>query len=98
MPRVLTTPTAERDLVSIGSYIPADNPDAADRLLATFQEKFERLAEFPRMGQSRPELAPSIHSYPIGNYLVFYLPLPDGIDVVRVLHGARNLRRIFRRR
>jgi len=98
MPRLLKTPEARRDLIGIGAYIEADNPDAADRLLELFEQKFRLLAEFPRIGRTRDELAPGLRSFPVGKYLIFYFPLSDGINVVRVVHGARNLRRIFRRR
>jgi toxin ParE1/3/4 len=36
-----------------------------------------------------------LRSSPVGSYLVFYLPLPDGIEVIRVLHGSRDLDRLF---
>ena len=44
---------------------------------------------------ARDELAPGIRSFPFGRYLVFYLPISDGIDVVRVLHGARDVDKVF---
>lgn len=43
------------------------------------------------MGRSRPELGPEIRSFPVGRYVIFYLPLPKGIEVVRVLHGSRDV-------
>ena len=53
--------------------------------------------QFPGAGQARSELMPNLRSFPVGRYLIFYRPIPDGIEVLRVLHGARNLRKIFRR-
>jgi toxin ParE1/3/4 len=44
---------------------------------------------------SQDELKPNLHSLAIGNYLVFYFPLTNGIDVVRILHGARDLEALF---
>jgi toxin ParE1/3/4 len=96
--RLLKTPEAEEDLVEIALYIEGDNPDAADRLLDQFDQTFQRLSEFPLMGRHRDELAAGLRSFPVGNYVIYYLPLRDGIDVVRVLHGARDVRRIFRRK
>lgn len=98
MPRLLKTPEAELDLIEIAAYIEADNPAAADRLLDTFEEKFELLSEFPGLGQARDDLARSLRSFPVGSYVIFYLPLEDGIEVIRVLHGARNIRQLFFRR
>jgi toxin ParE1/3/4 len=33
----------------------------------------------------------SLRPFPVGNYIVFYLPLPDGINVVRILNGYRDI-------
>ncbi|ADE16404.1 plasmid stabilization system [Nitrosococcus halophilus Nc 4] len=52
---------------------------------------FTKLADFPRIGLSCEELAPGLLSFPVGHYLVFYLETSDGIEVVRVLHGARDI-------
>ena len=96
---MLKTPAAEQDLIEIAAYIEADNAVAADRLLDTLEEKIKLLSEFPRLGRSREELAPPLRSFPVGNYVIFYLPLADGVEVIRVLHGARNIRKfMFRRR
>jgi len=43
------------------------------------------------MGRSRDELAPGVRSLPFGRYIVFFEPVPDGIDVIRVLHGSRDI-------
>jgi toxin ParE1/3/4 len=95
MPRVLKRPQAEADLDDIWWHIAQDNPDAADRLLDAIDERCTLLAQFPLVGTSRDELIPGLRSVPVGNYLVFYLPLDDGIEVVRVLHGARDIDVLF---
>ena len=97
MPRVVRTPQADDDLWEILVYIARDNEDAAFRLIDAIDERFEMLARFPMGGQARPELLPNLRSFPVGRYLIFYRPIEDGIEVLRVLHGARNLRRLFRR-
>lgn len=48
-------------------------------------------AHNPKAGRARPELAPSLRSFPAGNYIVFYLPIPNGIEVVRVLSGYLDI-------
>ena len=53
------------------------------------------LAAQPMMGRAREELAPGVRSFPFGRYVVFYMPMDDGIDVVRVLHGARDIDAVF---
>jgi toxin ParE1/3/4 len=96
MARLLKTPTAVKDLVEIGSYIAADNPAAADRLLDKIDETLGLLAEFPGLGRAREELGRNLRCLPIGKYLLFYITIDDGIELIRVIHGARDLGRIFR--
>lgn len=43
------------------------------------------------MGRARDELAEGLRSFPTGQYIIFYQPVPGGIEIVRVLHGARDL-------
>ena len=43
------------------------------------------------MGRARDELAADLRSFPFGRYVIFYEPIEDGIDVVRVLHSARDI-------
>ena len=51
------------------------------------------LADAPFAGRPRPERARGVRSFAVGNYLIFYRPVADGIEVARILHGARNIRR-----
>lgn len=99
MGRILKTPEAELDLIEIWLHISEDNARAADRLWATFEQKFRLLSDFTGLGEARDELGTSIRSFPVGSYLIFYRPLSegDGIALLRVVHGARDLRRIFLR-
>lgn len=93
MPRVLKRPEAENDLDEIWWYIAQDNPHNADKFLDRIQEKLLALAAFPSMGASRADLQAGLRCLPVGNYLIFYFPLADGIDVVRVLHGRMDIER-----
>lgn len=95
MPQVLKRPQAETDLIEIWWYIAQDNADNADRFLDKIEERCQALAQFPRMGISQEELMPALRSIPFGNYLIFYLPIEDGIEVVRVLPGMRDIDAIF---
>ena len=97
MPRIVRTPEADRDLWEIVLYIAAEHEQAAYRLIDTIDEKLDMLAQFPHAGVERPELLKDLRSFPVGRYLIFYRPIEDGIEVLRVLHGARDLRRLFRR-
>ena len=68
-----------------------DDPDAADRWLDTLEEKLSLLADNPLMGPARPDIAPGLRYHPAGNYLLLYRIVSGGIEVVRVVHGARDL-------
>jgi toxin ParE1/3/4 len=89
--RARKTPQTEIDLTSIWDFIAHDNIRAADALLVRIEAAFDMLAANPLAGRARDDLAPKIRSFPVGNYIVFYLPLSEGIEVVRVLHGRQDI-------
>jgi len=95
MPHVARRPLAEADILEIWDYIADDNPAAADRWMDQLDAQFQVLATQAKIGRSRNELAPGVRSFPVGRYVVFYVPLDDGIDVIRVLHGARDIDALF---
>lgn len=96
MPRVNRTRRADRDIEEIAIFIAGDDADAAAALVDRFDEKFTLLAQFPHLRRARPEFGHDLRSFPVGRYLIVYRARKDGISVVRVVHGARTLRRIFR--
>ena len=96
MPQVTRRPLAETDILEIWDYIADDSLAAADRWVDQVDKQFRVLATQPMMGRARDELAPGVRSFPFGRYVVFYVPLDDGIDVVRVLHGARDIDAVFK--
>jgi toxin ParE1/3/4 len=81
MPRIVRSPQAKRDIIQIWVSIAQDNTEAADRLISVFNEKLRLLADWPNAGQARPELAPRLRSYPVGNYLLFYRAKKGGIEL-----------------
>jgi toxin ParE1/3/4 len=95
MRHVTRRPLAETDILEIWDYIADDSLAAADRWVDQLGEQFRVLATQPMMGRARDELVPGVRSFPFGHYVVFYMPLDDGIDVVRVLHGARDIDAAF---
>lgn len=88
---------AQADLGTIWDHIAIQNgaPEAADRLLVRFYEEFRLLGSHPLMGCIRKEFGRDLRSIPVGDYLIFYRPLKSGVEIVRVLHGAQNLGRLF---
>jgi toxin ParE1/3/4 len=99
--RITIKPDAELDLLEHFVFIGRDSVSAAERFHVAVRDAFDKLAEMPGMGRLRefesPELA-DVRSWPVRgykNYLIFYRPTTKGIDVLRVLHGARDIDRLF---
>lgn len=95
MPRLLKKPEAENDLDEIWWHIAQDSLHNADRFLDRIEERCWALADFPQMGASRDELKAGLRSHPVGNYLIFYFPLEDGVDIIRVIHGSRGIENLL---
>jgi len=95
MGQIIQSPEAQDDLIEIWLYIAQDNQAAANQLLDTIDEKLKLLSDSPQMEQTRDELAPSLRSFPVGKYLVIYRPIPGGIELARVIHGARDIESLF---
>jgi toxin ParE1/3/4 len=93
MPRLDLAPEARRDLREIRDHIARDDPEAARRLVTRLRGMARFLAGAPTMGRARPELGTPIRSFVADRYVLFYRPLgrPAGIELVRVLHGARDV-------
>lgn len=103
MSTLFKRPRAEQDLLEIWLYIAADNPEKADEVLDAIDLALQLLAQTPTLGTqriyNRSELA-TMRMCPVPrfrHYLIFYQPLPDrdGIEVIRVLHGSRDLPALF---
>ena len=82
---------ARSDLEGIWFYIAQDDPAAADKFIQAVVSRFPKLAGMPGLGRRRHELSPRLRSSPVGRYVIFYRPMEKGIEIVRVLHGARDI-------
>ena len=83
--------SARRDLWEILDYIFGDSGESAARFEARFIRSFSMLAQNPFLGRSRDEVAPGYRSVVVGRYVVFYLATGEDVEIVRVLHGRRDL-------
>lgn len=93
---------ARQDLVAVFQHYAREaGLKTARRFLAQAEASFARLAAMPGLGATYEPEHPAfagIRVFPITRfkkYLVFYLPISNGIDVVRVLHGARDIPHIL---
>lgn len=83
------------DILEMWDYIAEDSMVDADRWVDRLDDKLSLWATQPMMGRDRNELVSDLRSLPLGRYVVFFLPLPDGIDVIRVLHSSRDIDAAF---
>lgn len=81
---------AEQDLDEVWLYVAEDaSPTTADRLIDDLVNRFDLLAEQPRVGRLRPEFGPGVRSISVENHVVYYRH--DGeVQIARVLHGRRD--------
>lgn len=92
MPRFILSSEAGDDLEEIVRFIAQDNPSAARRFLAKLRREIARIADTPGLGHQRTDLTDlAVRFWPVGRYLIIYRTEPDAIEVVRVLHGARDV-------
>ena len=89
------SPRAAADLIEIWSYIADDSVANADAFIDRLYDTLQVLDRQPGSGRRREELAPGMQSFPYGSYVIFYRALTDAIEIVRILHGARDIESIF---
>lgn len=96
MSEIFKRPLAEKDLDGIWDYLEEhSSQELVTDFLRKLYAKLETLAQNPYIGRTRDELLPELRSFPFKDYLIFYFPLKNGIEVVRVLYGRRDIERIF---
>jgi toxin ParE1/3/4 len=88
---VVVTAEAESDLEQIATYIARQSVEIALNFVQELREKCESLADAPRGYPLVPRYEHlGIRRRPFGNYLIFYRVASDAIEVVHILHGARD--------
>ncbi|UVK52049.1 type II toxin-antitoxin system RelE/ParE family toxin [Mesorhizobium sp. AR02] len=84
-------PQAAVDLEGIGDYIASHNPNAAVRFVDALERRWNLLTLHPFSGAPRDDIAPGIRHLVVGDYLTLYRVAGDAIEILRVLHGHRNI-------
>ena len=96
MTNVLFTPLANEDLKEIWIYLEEfAGRDTANKFLVEVRDKCTILANNPLLGRVRHEFIVNLRSFPFKKYLIFYLPIDDGIDVLRIVHSSRDIAQVF---
>ena len=103
MARVIKRVAAKRDLTDHFVFLGENaSVDVARRFLHAANVSFQALAKMPELGAQRTFRNPrwsSVRAWPVKGferYLIFYRPLTDGVEILRVIHGARDIERLFR--
>ncbi len=89
------SPMAEADLEEIGDYIARDNPRRAVSFIREMRQRCAKIAMNPMAAPLRPELGAGIRMVPFRRYVISYTCDAESIRIERVLHGARNILRLF---
>lgn len=90
--RIRRLPSAVADVDSIWAYVSERNPPAADRLVERFTAATARLEDYPHSGRQHDELGPIARGITVGSYTVLYRVTDEWVEIVRVVHGAQDLR------
>ncbi len=83
--------SAKKDLLDIWLFIAADNIAAADIIQDEFHKSFLMLCDNPFLGRSCQDLGKDLRCWPVKKYLVFYRPKTSSLEIIRVLHAARDI-------
>ena len=89
--RIELSRVALADFDDIYDYVARHNPRAAAQVLRSLDESIQLLADQPKLGKVFRHRRPHLRLLTHGVYLVFYRERPGVIEVVRVIHGRRNV-------
>jgi toxin ParE1/3/4 len=95
MAALFFTRQAREDLIDIWLHIAADDPGAADRVLDRLEMAAMNLIENPRMGPARDDIRQGLRYLVSDTYLILYRIVEGGVEIVRVVHGRRDLFGLF---
>jgi plasmid stabilization system protein ParE len=97
MARYVLTDSAKADLRRINAHLREASPMAAQRVRGEFRAAMRRLADFPSIGHRREDLTPlPVRFWAVYSYLIIYRPDQKPLQVVRVLHAARDVSALLR--
>ena len=97
MNRYVINILASRDLSQIAEYFSQNNLEAGEKFFQEFNRKCQQLVSFPNSGKSYSEIRADLRGLLLEGYIIFYrvLDVDDGIEILRVVSGRRNLPSVF---
>ncbi len=94
MPEAIILPEARIDLAEMYIYLAGDDIGVAERMAWEIDRRFHLLTERPHLGRLSG-YADDLRRFAVPPYVIFYRPIEDGVEILRVLHGSRDLATIF---
>jgi toxin ParE1/3/4 len=92
----IVSPLAQQDLDSIWDYYVERNlEEVGNKLIIEITQRFFLLLQYPEIGRERNDLILYLRSFAVKDYLIFYLPATEGIEILRVIKGSRNISKLF---
>jgi len=86
---------AEVDIETISDYFVQYSVNSARKFIKDLMQKFQLLADNPKIGRAHDEHILNLRSFPYKDYVIFYFPNENGVEIYRVLHGARDIDSLF---
>jgi toxin ParE1/3/4 len=96
MAQYLINKLASQDLNEIADYFAVNNVRAGERFFNDFNGKCKQLVAFPNSGKSYDYIYSDLKGVPLSSYIIFYRVIEDGIEILRVISGRRDLPSVFR--
>lgn len=90
---LLRSQKSNEDIDKIWLYIALDNQHAADNFVDEIYKKYDLLERNPLIGRINNSFnltGREIRQFPIGNYIIFYAQIKDGVEILRIIHGAMD--------
>lgn len=95
MLRLSISVNALADIDAIWRYFARQNPRAADGFIDRFYARFDLIQSGPDAGETRPDLGDGIRQTIVEPYLILYECDAKCVNIVRVIHGARDVPTAF---
>lgn len=96
MRKIVFSPESIEDLENIWLYIAQDSPSRADHFLDKLKTLCRKnLAVFPEIGTGRDYLDEGVFAFPFKNYMVYYRYNHTQTEILRILHGSRDMLVVF---
>jgi len=92
---LIYSPEAELDIDDIWFYIAVDNQAKATELINIIKQTCIFLSENPEVGTKRDYLNKGLRHFSVKNRAIYYRIKTDNIEIVRILHGSRDIKRHF---